>query len=362
MSGPRSEFAPDALRLDSIENGIWMCESHGSLIDKNGGRDYSPRLLLKWRAQAEERAAVAQGSSSKLTPSIDAIRIDKNLSRGQLFEFEAIRVELFDFTVLYAKHDRALSMVCRSLAKAPEYPAEALSYLESNDLTISVDYSPGFRPPTRISFDSGNVRYWDGHATATSIEGFYEAVLVDRDSLVHGIPSAVRGGFYAHNISTNGGRERLVAKDPMLTEKLAARIKDEDNVMVEDIRIRGGHWDVRCRGHEPNEYFRLQSLSSSEQMSVHIDLTLALLRTSAGRNPRSPFLLIVDNVLWCYDNQNLKKFVSVCSRLPANVQVIVTDATGRVADTLKQYRQDLEVSRRQDPPGYIVSQSPELIA
>jgi len=345
------------LHLSDIQNAIWMCETHGTLIDKNNGLDFPPRLLQKWRDHAEDAAAIAQSSGFNRPPSIDFINVEKSADGKQLFEFAEIQIELFAFTVVYAKHDRALSMICTSLAKALEFPGEAISNLAGNGLTFQVGFSKGHRAPSRVSFDSGRVRYWDGDTSVSSIEGFYEAVLVDKNSLATGITSAKIWSTNGED-KVNEDRETLIPKDPLVTEKLAERIKDEDNVMVEDIRLSDGRWDVRCRGHKPDEYFSLGSLSSSEQMSVHLDLTLSLLRTRARSTPAVPFLLVVDNVLWCYDDTNLSRFVSICGRLPRNIQVLVTDATGRVANILSRFRQDLRVENRLTPAGYLITQGP----
>ncbi|TFC49066.1 hypothetical protein E3O47_12435 [Cryobacterium sp. TMT2-17-1] len=352
--GPRSTLPPGQIGLESLENAVWMCETHGTLIDKNNGEDYPPQLLLKWRVQAEMAASLAQGSSFEAPPSIDFIWIEGSEPGTQIFEFKDIHLEIFDFTVLYANHDQVLSLICRSLAHAPEFPTEALSHLGSNQLKLSIGYSPGYRPQTRICFESGRVKYWDGQISTNSIAGFYEVVLVDRSSLVRGIPAADRGWFSREGFVGPHPREILVSKDPMLTEKMVEQLRDEDNVMVDEIRLRDGQWDVRCLKHTPGQFFRLEQLSSSEQMSVHLDLTLAFLRIAARQRPASPFLLVVDNVLWCYDEKNLAKFAAICGRLPRNVQVLVSDATGHVAQTLKVHRQDLKVSERTTPPGYLV--------
>lgn len=354
-AGPRSELSPDDVQLSDIQNAIWMCETHGTLIDKNNGLDYPPRLLQKWRDNAEDAAAAAQTSGFSRPPSIECVRVEKSSDGKQLFEFAEIQIELFAFTVVYAKHDRVLSMICTSLTKALEFPGAAISNLAGNELTFQVDFSARHRAPSRVSFNSGRVRYWDGDMSVSSIEGFYEAVLVDKTSLATGFTSE-RAWTANGDDEVNEHRESLIPKDPLLTERLAERIKDEDNVMVEDIRLSGGHWDVRCRGHKPDQYFGLGSLSSSEQMSVHLDLTLSLIRTRARSSPTVPFLLVVDNVLWCYDDTNLARFVAICGRLPRNIQVLVTDATGRVSTILSRFRQDLRVENRVAPAGYLVTQ------
>ncbi|WP_151717988.1 hypothetical protein [Gemmobacter serpentinus] len=53
----------DVKQLKKIENGIWMCYSHGKLIDSDECT-YTPETLLDWRRIAERKASLQQAYNS----------------------------------------------------------------------------------------------------------------------------------------------------------------------------------------------------------------------------------------------------------------------------------------------------------
>jgi len=54
-NGPRYDPDMSSAERSSIENGIWMCRSHGTFIDSDH-TEYSAATLRLWKGQAEERA------------------------------------------------------------------------------------------------------------------------------------------------------------------------------------------------------------------------------------------------------------------------------------------------------------------
>jgi hypothetical protein len=356
-SGPRSALTPPDFDLGSLENAIWMCETHASLIDKDGGFPYPPLVLFKLRDQAENRAAVSQRSSSSGSPAIDYLSVHRHSGKSQTFEFEEIRIELTRLAVLYLNHEMPLRFIVQAVSKAAKTPTDAIEQLRSHSLDFTVRYAQGGRAPTRVSLSPEGVRYWDGVSQCVSIDGFYEVVLVDKDTLSAGVPPSAPGWWYE---PSNGedALESLIPGDPMIAGKFIDLIRNEDNVLVRDIRRDEKRWEVSCLGHQPDEYFGLASLSSSELLSVHLDLTLAMIRVRAQSHAERPFLFVIDNLLVAYDANNLARFVDICQRLPSNVQVLITDVSGRVADSLPQYRQDLVLVEKEMPRGWTIKEPP----
>lgn len=66
----RAEQSWDAKRLSNIKNGIWMCHTHGKLIDSDEST-YTVEMLKTWRHLSELRAGLSQkrGANIELTPS-----------------------------------------------------------------------------------------------------------------------------------------------------------------------------------------------------------------------------------------------------------------------------------------------------
>src|SRR5436190_20467239 len=61
--GPRydPDLTPDQRK--SLDNGVWLCASHATLIDTDDDR-WPPALLESWRIRAEELAHIEQSSNS----------------------------------------------------------------------------------------------------------------------------------------------------------------------------------------------------------------------------------------------------------------------------------------------------------
>jgi len=354
-SGPRSALTPSGFDLGGLRNAIWMCEVHASLIDKDGGFPYPPAVLFKLRDQAEKRAAIAQKSTDRRSPAIDYLNVHS--VNSQTFVFEEVRIELTRLAVVYVKHQGPLRLIAQAISKAARSPTDAIEQFMGHSLEFTVRYEEGYRAPTRVGLSPERVQYWDGVAACASIDGFYEVVLVDQDSLGRGVPPAAPGWWYEQG-DANDAFESLIPGDPFIAQKYIERIRDEDNVLVRDIRRGDNRWEVSCRGHKTDQYFGLASLSSSELLSVHLDLTLAMVRVRAQTHTERPFLFLIDNLLVTYDEENLALFVDICKRLPPNVQVLITDSTGRVADSLPQYRQDLMLVDKDNPRGWVIKNPP----
>jgi hypothetical protein len=78
QGGPRYEEDMDpAVRKSALQNGIWLCPNHATVIDKNDGSGYSQEKLWEWRHQ-RERWAKAQltGDDTSLTESPFIVEFD----------------------------------------------------------------------------------------------------------------------------------------------------------------------------------------------------------------------------------------------------------------------------------------------
>jgi len=67
------------------ENGIWMCRTHGELIDDDEVR-FAVTLLKQWRKRAERRAAIVQAKNSVDLNSFDLFDHQIEIEKGRLSE------------------------------------------------------------------------------------------------------------------------------------------------------------------------------------------------------------------------------------------------------------------------------------
>ena len=51
--GPRYDATQSSAERSSIENGVWLCESCGALVDKVRGDDFTAEMLARWKIEAE---------------------------------------------------------------------------------------------------------------------------------------------------------------------------------------------------------------------------------------------------------------------------------------------------------------------
>ena len=66
--GPRYDSSMSSAERSSAENGIWLCQSCSTLIDKDEGK-YSKKTLHEWKKQAEQAAEINQPSQNILAQS-----------------------------------------------------------------------------------------------------------------------------------------------------------------------------------------------------------------------------------------------------------------------------------------------------
>lgn len=341
--GPRSKAEHADLDIRGAGNAIWMCEVHGSLIDKNEGRDYPPESLRKWKRNAELTAALRQSSVTIPLPAIDFITFpEQGLKYMSLSE---MRIELDQFTVIESNERNPLQLIARCVANATSAPSIIRDELYGGDVDFSIGYRPGYRDTTRISIESGHLRYWDGTEPVDSIESYFRAILVDEGS--------IRSAFAIRSSDEDGSVPddpdfpitRSALADPLVAEKIAASIRYHETISVREIRRSTRGWEAHCSGHQDGVFIPLSQLSGSEKFSVHVDLLFAAVRLRT----ESPLLIVIDNLLWVLDDEHLQKFDKVCRSLPPRIQVLVTDATGRVAPRLHWPIESLRMDRSEFP-------------
>ncbi len=70
--GPRYDPAMTPEQRSAPENGLWLCQNHGKLVDNDEGQ-YTVDLLKQWKAQAEGTAARELEQRLQLFPDRSAV-------------------------------------------------------------------------------------------------------------------------------------------------------------------------------------------------------------------------------------------------------------------------------------------------
>ena len=338
--GPRSQHTPPDADLGQIENGIWLCERHGSLIDKNDGLDYPPQLLRKWKQNAETAARLRQ-TGLPPTPNLDAIVIPEQKLWD--IQIEHTRIELNRHTLLAANDSLAYKHIMNALAKVESRPSQLAALLGGGDFEMVLEFSLGHLKPVRVSYAKGKLNYWIGDASVDAIIGTYFPIFIDENVL--------RRAFDEESFKHDGEIQSSWSKtqqhtpfihsalsDAFIAEKMARSLRNQDTILVRDLRLgQNGEWEANCLGHTPTSYFQLSSLSGGERLSVVLDLTFA----AARLRREAVVVIVVDDVIWQFDRENLKRFKRVCERLPSNVQVVVSTTNQAVTSTLADWQTEV---------------------
>jgi hypothetical protein len=333
--GPRGAHTPSGFDVAGEGNGIWMCETHGSQIDKNDGEGFPPQLLLKWKGNAEAKARLRQSSASKPSVKLDAFEFPSQTLKGM--RLGSFRLELSTLTVIEANDPLPLNLIAHCLGLTVAAPSRLSSLVYGGKIDFTVFYSPGHRPPTRVALEANAVRYWNGNQPRESMEGFYEARLLDLSTLRSMIPVDDEMNTTERNddhILTGSAHP-----DPLIADRIAHSLQTQDTIGVRDIRRSARGWEVSNLRHRVGQYFPIASLSESETISLHLDLAFA----AARQRSNAPQVLVINNLLLAFDDDNVKRFDRVCKRLPPNVQVVLLDSKHRLGHKLGWHTERLSL-------------------
>lgn len=93
--GPRYDLSLSSQQRESPENGIWLCQNCGKLIDNDPAR-YPAEVLREWKAKAEASALAGLEGRAALQPDLSAeieLYYEKNRITGERHDY-SLRVKL----------------------------------------------------------------------------------------------------------------------------------------------------------------------------------------------------------------------------------------------------------------------------
>jgi len=98
-NGPRGQGTKKSDFLGSVENGIWCCQYHSNIIDKNNGVDYTTSTLFMWKKLAEARVLKEMNDIPSPLGWIESINFTTFMNNHILPS-----IKLSRFTLLYGKN------------------------------------------------------------------------------------------------------------------------------------------------------------------------------------------------------------------------------------------------------------------
>ena len=135
-NGPRGWGGKDEAFISSVANGIWCCQYHSVLIDKNKGKDYPAPTLFAWKELAEARVRKQMNDSPSPLGWVESIEFTKFVRH-----LTALRIDLSRCTLLWAKNGAGKSSLIEITASISN-ARHAERFSESSTLDASGNKSP----------------------------------------------------------------------------------------------------------------------------------------------------------------------------------------------------------------------------
>jgi AAA domain len=109
--GPRYDPSLSSAERSSERNGVWMCQTHGKLIDDNPSK-HSVEEISRWKKQHEEWVfARVSNAENLLTDGISAVRLKEVGPFG-----DRVTVKLGRHNVVYGPNNAGKSTLCEAIA------------------------------------------------------------------------------------------------------------------------------------------------------------------------------------------------------------------------------------------------------
>lgn len=160
--GPRGTAGLSTEDREAPTNGIWLCETHGKLIDNNRGTGYPPPLLIGWKHLQETKAALAQANAFRPFGWI----LELQLGDNPIFEAGA-QLHFGKVTVIYGDNGTGKTALCEWLAGLSDTePLERWLTDRSRTVSYAVKIANPADHLIRVTLDPHRVQYTiDGQGT-----------------------------------------------------------------------------------------------------------------------------------------------------------------------------------------------------
>lgn len=309
-NGPRGQGGKDEAFLESAQNGIWCCTKHGSLIDKNDGGDYPAETLFAWKALAEARTLKEMNDQPSPLGWVESIEFTQ--FRGHT---DGPKIVLSRNSLLLGRNGSGKTLLLEAVASvsheefAWRFKDEISSVqLAEDDVRIKVVYSTVDTPAkvVRINVAGTRVARFEGEARTQLPPADLEVIFAA--SWVRG-PTRGEGEDDVDMLATMLCVDRATVFALLENERrefvpfpfqwqhvheVELEHEQEDDYDYDDEETDGDEaatavvpkykengepfLEVRCKMDEDGNYLSFESLSSSEQNCVILELLIAKAR------------------------------------------------------------------------------------
>ncbi len=303
--GPRGTGGLSYEQRQQIRNGIWLCETHASRIDKNDGIDFPAPLLQTYKSLHETKIAHERDGVSVRAGWLHSLVVE----RGPIFR-PGTEILFGKVTALVGGNGSGKTAICRWL-EATIDPAIACEWSQRSALTYE------------ITFLNPAIHRLRLHVPSTENIAYF----------IDGKPLPLPGHFFniirLRNVRPNEHTTDLeylsktLNVHPALVHNMLPLASGQRGGTVAGLSIdtdEEGRIYVRTDVEGSRRGLSLQQLSTSERARVLIELAVVLARRAAESEPT---VLILDWPAKTLDASWLRRMVSLLSEPENSFQTII---------------------------------------
>ena len=282
--GPRSRHNLCAEDLQKPENGIFLCNRHHKLIDKNGGIRYPSETLMLYKQMHEHKISKELGHINYPLMWIKKVIIVESPILKEGFSYDFTKS-----TIITGQNSAGKSVLMEYIYTA--LTGKCIIRPEKSHVVLEIEFSNPIWQKVRCEIDGGVVRYKVGEQNLTFCPFTVDVVFL-RDSKER------RKGDLINWIGAQFGEKREFVK------KLIEGADLKHSYLISDIKMetvrRAPYEIVRIKLQKKDDlesdcHWDLGQFSSTERYSVTFDLIVDYMR-KASRYKNVLFLMDWSNV------------------------------------------------------------------
>lgn len=318
--GPRGKGGLSENELKSVQNAIWLCGNHASLVDKHRGRDYPADKLHSYKSLHETRTALELGGLRTPFGWVESLTI-----RSSPLFSDGCRIDLAKLNLVIGPNSVGKTALCQWMA-AMSNPGqlerwEKIFPSDRNRVSVEVDYFDPEPHRLTVSFLSNDYPQYrlDGEAIVSAVAPV--KVIAPGEIEFSGEEDdldVLSEALNLHPYEAKALCDDLEIDDDHSDRFLRAWFKqDEDK--------RHMHVQVRAEGGTATRVLR--ELSGSEKARLLIQLSMI----AANRMARmSPTVLVLDAGFWRLDKDWLRRYAEILASPTCRFQTIAARPSTKI--------------------------------
>lgn len=330
--GPRGWGDKDAEFISSEKNGLWCCQYHAALIDKNNGKDYSVSTLFSWKELAEARTRKQMNDKPSPLGWVEKIAIDK-------FALSNInpKMTLSRWTLLYGNQCAGKTSLLEFFASISNSKyAERFTGNKKSVFEATVNYSTvdDFDKKITLKINDQYFKRVENGQESLLPPGDLEVIycdICDLQSKIHedhiDLMQRVLNVDKAALMSLCSIGTKTLMAGEIKFEQGVNVVQDEfsyDEVYINKPKLKLDEepfyeLHFKSKSSKLNQFISYERLSTSERGMLVLDLQITKARETAKQRLT---LLIVESLSSNFDENNFRKLL--CSLEKENFQAIVS--------------------------------------